>query len=346
MERVYPEDDRRTSHQRQGNKHNKMLKFPLPSLFLLAAVMQASAQNLVPNWSLEDTAVCGLEEHSAIENAPPWFTPTMGTPDMYTTDTSYACGYPLVASNPDAVTLGLQPASHGVRLAGFYMWNQGDNSKEYLSVRLMATLEADSVYEISFKCSRTQMARYAINRVSVYVGDSVHSDQATCLNLVPTLDIDVPGFLTASGTWTELSGTFTAVGGEDFIIIGSFQDSSETEVLDVTMSPIWDAAYIYIDAVSLIAVNGPEAIAEFDFSAWSVAGSIMIQAHNGVGIDRVTLFDAMGRMVLDRSAIPDGRSFTLPIDRALSAAVYVLRVWAGSSTMSRKIVLGVGDHEQ
>ncbi|MBK6756053.1 MAG: hypothetical protein IPG69_21295 [Flavobacteriales bacterium] len=50
----------------------------------------AMAQNLVPNWSFEDSAYC-TTANNPILVAPPWFSANYATPDVYSMELTEPC---------------------------------------------------------------------------------------------------------------------------------------------------------------------------------------------------------------------------------------------------------------
>jgi hypothetical protein len=57
--------------------------------------------------------------------------------------------------------------------------------------------------------------------------------------------------------WTIVSGSFTAVGGEEYLTIGNFNDDVTTDTSNTSAlsSPAWEASYHYIDDVSVVCVD-------------------------------------------------------------------------------------------
>jgi gliding motility-associated-like protein len=70
-------------------------------------------------------------------------------------------------------------------------------------------------------------------------------------SFVPQIESEPGVYLTDSAGWTEITGQFVAQGGERFITIGWFRDTSTTDYIQ--LDTIWPdvGAYYYVDGVSL-----------------------------------------------------------------------------------------------
>lgn len=253
---------------------------PLAVAVTLAAMV--TAQNLVPNPSFEDTALCGTYDPVRM-TAPPWFNPTTATPDIYDCDLERQCGVVWDPADPDVQASGWQYARTGTRFAGAFHWygaNSSD-SKDYFMVRLLQDLQAGTAYAVSLCYSRADGFDLATDRISVYFGpDSIHVDDYRTLHLQPQVDLMDPAheYLTNAVDWTCLSDTFVATGNERYMIIGSFLDSSQ---VNGTVAPTGSSAYCYYyyDDVSVVAVD-PSGVGEVQLEAYPLVNGRLVL--NGV----------------------------------------------------------------
>ncbi len=204
-----------------------MLKALLLLLMNLALAAMATAQNLVPNPSFEDTARCGEYDLVRLQ-MPPWFNPNIATPDVYDNNLTAPCGLPWDPSNPDVQDQGYQQARTGTRFAGAFHWYgpEASDSKDYVMVKLLSPLSQGSWYEVGLFVSRPEGFVYATDRIGVHFSaDSINEDIPSTLPLDPQVELFAPngGYLTDAVDWVELRDTFQATGVERYMVIGSFR---------------------------------------------------------------------------------------------------------------------------
>jgi len=178
-----------------------------------------------------------------------WITPTLATPDYYNSDQSLCDGFPVAIARSGqgrgAVICGMQTQLPGVK-----------NYKEYLQGDLISPLVAGKEYSVSFyvtlDCSSPQTstgigAYFSQERVSVETKEK--------LNVKPQIiSFDK---ITYPDGWTLISGNFIAKGGEKFITIGSFSDTSVIPLSNLGTRPatyissphIGMHVYFYVDDV-------------------------------------------------------------------------------------------------
>jgi hypothetical protein len=207
--------------------------------------------DLVPNGDLESYSSCPAT-YSQITLATPWFQPTQGTPDYFNTCAPASSG----VSVPNNFIGSATPHS-GNGYAGFFAYgaNPGGSSvREYMEVPLASPLVAGQTYQVSFYVSLAD-CYYAIDNLGAYfsVGKVQNPLIWDTLPLVPQVR-NTPGvFLNSIGSWTLVSGTFTAAGGESYLTIGNFSDDANTLS---TLSGLPElgsvfGSYYYIDDISV-----------------------------------------------------------------------------------------------
>ncbi|HRN38228.1 MAG: T9SS type A sorting domain-containing protein [Flavobacteriales bacterium] len=310
---------------------------PLVTAATLAAM--ATAQNLVPNPSFEDTALCDTYDPVRM-TAPPWFNPTTATPDIYECDLVRQCGIVWDPADPDVQASGWQYAHTGTRFAGAYHWYGANSSdtKEYFMVRLLQDLDAGTAYAVSLYYSRADGFNLATDRISAYFGpDSMHVNDYRTLYLQPQVDLMDPDheYLTNAEDWTYIADTFVASGNERYMIIGSFLDSSQ---VNGTVAPTGIASYCYYyyDDVSVVAI-GPSGIGEVRLNVFpQTDGSLRL---NGIpnGPLRAKVIDAQGRLIQEFRVTAVGRVADLRIGN-LGMGVYVVTVWSREGRGSARFV--------
>jgi len=206
-------------------------------------------QNLVPNPSFEDTVFCPpLGMMTATEY---WFQPTQGTSDHFHPCVVFGNGVP---SN----VFGFQNPRTGEAYAGFLGWGSG-NDREYIEVPLTNPLQSNRSYCVEFYVSNAEISEYAIDRIgAVFSTDSILMPGTTTLLYTPDVESPKGTFLTERVSWSLISGTYKAQGGEAFITIGNFYDNNNTDTLNIGGTA--PAAYYYIDDVSVVKMDSIPAV--------------------------------------------------------------------------------------
>lgn len=211
------------------------------------------AQNLVPNHSFEQYDTCPYLG-SQLQFAKPWFSPTENTPDYYN-----ACA--LNYFNVPNAGSGYQEAFDGNAYAGFYLVELDNTSLEYIAVKLNESLEKDSSYCISFRISLSEfLGSYCtIEKVGVYLSnDSIFQNGTSFLHYTPQIRNDEP--LTDPTIWYEVSGMYTATGGEQFLYIGNFDSTNNQFNCNYSNAHAPITVYAYVDYVTVIKAKCKEDI--------------------------------------------------------------------------------------
>jgi len=220
------------------------------------------AQNLVPNGSFEDTLHCP-DNGGQLDVAFPWHTPTTGSPDYF--NQCGIAGYVGVPSN----FLGLQSAKTGEGYAGFLAYGtSGVSYREYLQVQLTDSLEQGKEYCVQFFVNLSDVnptyTRVAITEIGLFFSNTaVTSTNIQPLPYVPQIISPSGIYLSNTIQWMEVSGIYTAVGGEKHFTIGNFKDDINTDTI-VLLNSSSPQAYYYIDDVSVIACDTGTSINEYE----------------------------------------------------------------------------------
>ncbi len=241
----------------------------------------AEAQlNLVPNPSFEDTLNCdSFQFHNASQ---PWFTPTSCTPDYY---------YGL---NPTCGTSALQNQSgyqlpyDGIAYIGMFVAMpiiSSIGTRDYITTELIDTLIAGKEYKLEFFVSRANQFYLATDDIGAYLSHQApNGNGCFYLPLIPQIENLQGNIITDSTNWTTISGIYTAIGGEKYLTIGNFKDSSVTTIIDADNgNGEYQNAYYYIDKVSLIPLDSLQGIAPSNdisqliniFPTVAIAGSLL-----------------------------------------------------------------------
>jgi hypothetical protein len=234
-------------------KYTLMNKIYLAILVVLLGRI-SFAQNLVPNPGFEMYDSCPAHI-SQIHYATGWSKATWGTSD-YFNECADSAG--LGAAN----FAGYQKARTGKAYAGFFLYNwdilfRDENYREYVEVKLSEPLQKDQKYFVRFYVSFGDSGVHATSCVGAYLSSAKITNDTFyhSLNYLPQVENPKGNFLTDGINWTAVSGSFTAKGGESYITIGNFRDSSETDTLFVVdhdrggFIVFYQDGYYYIDDV-------------------------------------------------------------------------------------------------
>lgn len=224
-------------------------------LFLFSVLFSAAkAQNLVVNGGFESATSPAISTWPH-ENPPGtdvvngWYTPTRATPDYYNSDRSVCDGFPIALARTGegraAVICGMRP-----QLPGVY------NYKEYLQGSLTEPLQAGKKYNVRFFVTLDCSSQFTSTGLGAYFStEPVRRDNKERINVKPQV-ISYQKITYADG-WTEISGSFIANGGERYLMIGSYSDTSVIELSSLGQHPmtffasphIRQNVYMYVDDV-------------------------------------------------------------------------------------------------
>ncbi len=226
---------------------------------------QFSGPNLVPNPSFETYATCPNFWMSNTVSfptlgVPGWESPTFGTPVISgTSDYFNACDVTNSMGVPKNLA-GNQSARTGVAYAGTGHNVDGSNS-EYLQIQLQSPLIAGIEYALNYFVSRadTSDLSTARNGFGGYVSTTkIVPSSAAVLQITPHI-IEM-GVVLDQFDWQPINGTFVANGGEQWLLIGEFLDSTlitsiAPDVVNTGTLYQEGNAYYYIDDVSLVPLS-------------------------------------------------------------------------------------------
>ncbi|MCO5269215.1 MAG: gliding motility-associated C-terminal domain-containing protein [Brumimicrobium sp.] len=162
---------------------------------------------------------------------------------------------------PNSV-LGWQMSRTGTRHAGIILYDApfgiSSNYREYLQGHTTSPLVAGQTYCVSFYISLANEVAYATENIGVYFTNTHYlrdaCAQGSRINVTPQLT-NTCGIITDTMGWKRLQWDYTATGGEQYFIIGNFDNDANTNQItfgsgqSAFMNPY---AYYYIDDVSII----------------------------------------------------------------------------------------------
>lgn len=225
-----------------------------------------SQTNLVYNGDFELYNNCPTQLSTPgdmqIEYCKGWYAPTQGTSDYFN-----ACNSSLPPPNFTSVpnnVVGYQPAQSGQAYVGLIpianFPGSGDFWFEYLQGKLIHPLEKTRTYFLSFYISVSNYANNEYFLKNHYFGaffseDSINRiDWKPFSQYLPQVYYNENIYISDTTNWIYVSGEFTANGGEKYITIGMFKDSTNLDT--ICSNPPYCSGdfstYYYIDNVQLI----------------------------------------------------------------------------------------------
>ncbi len=205
--------------------------------------------NLVPNPSFEavDTCACfdgntGDFWFNDATYLTDWTEPTQGSSDFYHTCNAGPSNDGVPVNN-----FGVQNPRTGNGYAHFMTYGTGSPPyREYLQTQLTTPMVAGRVYEVSFYVSKPDQSRWASNNIGAHLSTfPVSTNTFNVLNV--TAHVLETNVITDAVSWTRISGSYTAAGGEQYLTIGNFFNDGATSRTDLGLFFL-NAGY-YIDDV-------------------------------------------------------------------------------------------------
>ncbi len=148
----------------------------------------------------------------------PNFPPNAGTADYFNSNFTNTwldlTGFP-----------GSEPAHSGNGYGGIYCYaSTMPLYREFIQQQLQAPLVQFQSYTLRFWISLADASGFAVNDIGAYISTTqpVQSPNPSVLNFTPQI---TAGTVTTINGWVQITGTYVATGGEQWITIGSFGNS-------------------------------------------------------------------------------------------------------------------------
>lgn len=218
------------------------------TLILLSLTFFCKAQNLVNNWSFEDTVSCPWY-YTQISLASGWSS-YKETPDYFN-----ACNESLV-SVPSNVE-GFQFANTGNAYSGVITYSSFTvNYREIMGTQLTQPLAIGQKYFVSFFVSRaydsTNVLFLSSNKIglrfSTVAFSSVNNNPAPINNFA---HVYTDSIVTDTLNWIKISGSLIADSAYTYVAIGNFFNDSNTSINNLDTNIFNEFAYYYIDDIKI-----------------------------------------------------------------------------------------------
>ena len=298
---------------------------------MMASVILATAQNLVPNGGFEEYTECPTTI-SQVERAVGW-SMVSGSPDYFNRcNTNDSMGVPLNL-------IGYQEAYEGDAYMGCTVYSGGSGYREAFQHALAQPLVPGIPVYLSMRVSPGgfgndpdgwNSARYSSNGIGMKFSMQAHTTNALWPGNVA---LQMPGILNDTASWTAVSEIYVQNSAYTFIAIGCFFPDTDLTVEEIDSMGQWDVAYAFVDAVC-ISPNADDCplsigIREVPQPLWNVGpnpvGSELRLRMDGSLVHGalLVLMDETGRLV-QRKIIANGTvDIIWPLDGLANGSYYV-----------------------
>ncbi len=228
------------------------------------------SQNLVPNGDMETVSSCPINSDYYVDNATNWqsLSGHGGTADYF-----HSCGDPQHDWTNFSDNNSVSPHS-GSGYIGMSTYSDFDQ-REYAEIQLSSPLVAGETYEVAAWVygARGDYASTAYaDNIGIYV-TATNPSVSGCGMCVGVYGVtpQVSSSFVVTNTWVQISATFVASGGEQYLVLGNFSNNASTNAVAngaPTMGGI--SAYTFFDDVSVTLSNPlPATVSGFDVECTS-----------------------------------------------------------------------------
>ncbi|MBK9673436.1 MAG: hypothetical protein IPO70_14670, partial [Bacteroidetes bacterium] len=125
--------------------------------------------------------------------------------------------------------------------------------REYAETKLTQTLIAGKKYNLNYFVSLSNKCGYSITKFDAYFSnDSLLYTSTDRMKIPVTPQIQYNGRINDTLNWVQISGSYVAIGGENFLTLGNFHDVTLCDSLTNPYFSPYPFAYYYYDDISLI----------------------------------------------------------------------------------------------
>ncbi len=306
------------------------------------------AQNLVPNYSFEDTArrvtplFIPAEWINASNEGFNYFTPFNSVNNNWTSPSN---------------VLGYQQAKTGNAYIGILMYHLYTSyrigTREYAQAKLSKPLIQDSTYCLQLFVSLGDSTRFASrNQLGVHFSNNAYSiNTFQSLPYTPQIIVSPNNYIQDKINWIEFNFQYMAHGGEEYITLGNFNDTTYIDTLFVGGGDSTNInflnTYYYIDDVWLshcdslpdttIGLSEKEIRLGIDISPNPFKNQLNINAKSGNQIQSVELFNLSGQIVPFKYLKIAGNEVIISTEQ-LSPGLYFLQLITEQGLLVRKLI--------
>lgn len=248
-------------------------------VIIMLPLSPVRAQNLVPNPGFEDFNSCpgsigGIGYSSTYNYFPSvqnWINPLYQTsPDYFN-----VCAAPPSGVHVPEANFGYQYTRGGNGYAGIIVWEESKvpgntySFGEYLETKLFTPMIAGRQYCVSFYVAPSITPNFQFNYMAIdeigahFSGTQVSDASNMSLSLPYHIRSTANSFLTDTNGWTKVTGIYTAVGGEEWMTIGRFNNTgnipNNIPAYPLTPNPSWAyRSYMYIEDAAVYLIGAAD----------------------------------------------------------------------------------------
>ena len=216
----------------------------------------AEPKGIVPNGNFDDFEFKSLKTANQVDLATPWITPNVTLADLF----SKGVKSPKIQVPTNEH--GIQEPASGSSYAGFRAYSKDPKkTRTYLEVKLNQKLVKGQQYCIRYSLSLAELSKFAVNNVGVYITDKkLQYSKDNAIMVEPHVTITDNVAINIMDSWEHICGTFTAAGGEEYIVIGGFgaEDKMKVEKMkkpSAVSGTVANEAYYFLDNVEIVSID-------------------------------------------------------------------------------------------
>ena len=149
---------------------------------------------------------------------------------------------------------------------------------EYITTKLDASLTAGKSYKFTYYVSLAENSGYAVSGFGAHFSKDAMKQKSNAY-IMTTPQVITSNVVDSKSNWTEISGTFTATGGEQYVTIGVFNEPTSSKAVAGGNGVNGIRAYYFVDGVS-IGSGVPEKDSDKDGLSDAVEASLGTNPNN------------------------------------------------------------------
>ena len=322
------------------------------TFILFFSVTSSKCQfNLVENSSFEIYDTCSFAMQ--INNVFNWTIPLLNTSadyfnDCYTGPSSYPFnfqGYQFARTGQGYIGLILQyvPVTNPANY----------HYKEYIQTQLVSPLISGEEYCAKFYVSACDSCPFVSSSIGIYFSNTEINDTCEIDTIGPPIPLpcNLPyqpqieniqsNLINDRIGWMEISGSFIANGGEQYIVIGNFKDSSNT----ILVPSGWNlphngyrSAYVYIDDILIVPCDSLTTIENIEFAGLycnQEGGNLLINSISK--LKNLIIYTSIGQLKF-KMLETDLNSFKIDLT-GFSCGIYIFQFETNNKRYTKKIFI-------
>ncbi|MFT5973632.1 MAG: hypothetical protein ACI9CP_001683 [Cryomorphaceae bacterium] len=305
-----------------------------------------TAQNLVTNPSFEDYLECPFSTAALNNQVVDWFS-WQETPDFFHECSNQLEGFAGVPNN----AWGSQLAVLGAAYAGFGTYTFSDPEiREYMASPLSSPLTVGTDYYIMFFTSWYDggleiESLCATNHIGLRFFENPNYGQSNPFEADNFAHLDYSEVLTDSTNWTLVDGWFTADQAYDWVALGNFFDSTNTEI-EIFNEEDRCFGFYYIENVCVATdplfceqlLSNGKALLKEEINVFPNPTSkyVTIKSTENV-IHGVELASQLGKIVFQQENTP-AREVSIDVSN-FAKGLYVIKVYGDNYLFTTKLLI-------